>query len=431
MAISFIAKAREQRAYWFLQLKHMVTAMNTSIRKPIQTQIWKRILGIIVIPLCTLGLAVGAYAEKPDDPGNPGNGSGGKPDNPGGGGGKPDQPGRGKGDAYSDLVLLYRNVNGLPLYVEVPANPAPEAEEPGGPANCLQPLTLYVDDPFVDEWAAIVGLDNPMLNPAYGGDGPLFSPVPLGGSGLEGEECDVNVDYTAYTREVLFGRLNLGRSPEKVLSQQLRDVIDVLSGAETLALDEAGRLAADGVEIDSPGQNLAIHTELQVNTVLTARDQTTINLPVPPVPGYGFLDHAAAALGAAADKTGLVDLDLVIYNNRILGIPDATIQPTLTGDGTVGEAGRKYVDYTGYAYDRGAKYRGCFWGLDTSTVPASEISGTIIDLVFEGVPFTGYNVYGFAQNADDTRAVINYVHGNITYAVDRVGEEVVCDALGL
>lgn len=383
-----------------------------------------------VITLCTLGLAAGAYAEKPVDPGNPGTGGGGKPDNPGGGGGKPDQPGRGKGDAYSDLVLLYRDVNGLPLYVEVPANVATEAEEPGGPVKCLQPLTLYVVDDDIDTYAESVGLTNPMFNPAYGGNGPDFSPVPLGGTGAEGEECDVNVAYTEYPREVLFGRLNLGRAPDKVLSQQLRDVIGVLSSAETLSLDEAGRLAADGIEVDSPGQNLAIHTELQVNTVLTAKDQTTIELPTPPVTGYGFLDHAAAALGAAADKGGLVDLDLVVYNNRILDIPDNTIQPTLTGDGTVGEAGRKYVDYSGYGYNRGEKYPGCFWGLDTTTVPATEVSGTLMDLVFEGVPFVGYNVYGFAQNADDSRAVIKYVHDNIIYAVDSVGEDAVCDMLG-
>lgn len=395
------------------------------------TLLVKRILYQIIVALCTLGLVVGAHAEKPDDPGNPGNGSGGKPENPGGGGGKPDQPGRGKGDAYADLVLLYRDVNGLPIYVEVPANPAIEAEEPGGPVKCLQPLTPYIVDTVIDTWAASVGLTNPMLNPAYGGNGPQFSPVPLGGSGLAGEECDVNVDYTEYTREVLFGRLNLGRAPEKVLSQQLRDVIDVLSGATTLSLDEAGRLAADSVEIDSPGQNLAIHTELQINTVLTAKDQSVITLPTPPVTGYSFLDHAAAALGAAADKTGLVDVDLVVYNNRILDIPNQTVQPTLTGDGTIGEAGRKYVDYSTYAYNRSDKYPGCFWGLDTSTVPATEVSGTILNLVFGGTGFSGSNVYGFAQNADDTRAVINYVHSNITYAVDSVGESTVCDQLGL
>ena len=64
-------------------------------------------------------------------------------------------------------------------------------------------------------------------------------------------------------------------------------------------------------------------------------------LPVPNVPDYGFLDHAAAALGAAADKFGFVGPDLIVYQNAILGIPsETTVQPTIAGDGIEGLTAR-------------------------------------------------------------------------------------------
>ncbi len=198
---------------------------------------------------------------------------------------------------------------------------------------------------------------------------------------MEGEECDVDHDYLV--QETLFGRLNLGRSPPKVIAQQLRDVTGVLaSSVDPIQIDEAGRFVAylpAATEIDSPGNNLAIHSELQIEGQLGA-------IILPSAANDGVLDHAAAALGAAAGKGDNITLDLVVYNNRILNIPNQTVfLTTVTGDGTNGEAGEVYIDYTaaGYTYTRSDTFPGCVRGLLAdfpTTGRFTPFSGTIMEL---------------------------------------------------
>lgn len=388
------------------------------------------------------GLVSRAHALKPgcDAPpcGPGGDGGQGGPGNPGGGG-KPTSPGSGKGALFADLIVVLRDQDGLPL---LDGN------------GCVQPIT-----------AAPVANVPAVTNLA---DGKLVSLIPLGGAGEEGEECDIsttNPDYTleellAMTQEVLFGRLNVGRSPDKVLAQQLREVTDLLDSSEQpILLDEAGRFVVtlDGAEsaIDSPGNNLAMHQELQVEGGLLSQSQVPIALPPPGNPNvnpaFAFLDHAAAVLGAAAGKGDTVNLDLVVYDNRILGIPDETLAagtlPTLTGDGVNGENGEVYVDYAaaGYSYARANTFPGCMNGLliDEVAGTATPFKGTVLDCVFgdgsldaggvcqpTGVNFTGATpVHGFAQRADDARAVVAFVHSHVVFNVDRVGDDTVCDGL--
>ena len=149
---------------------------------------------------------------KPDNPGGGGGGgSGGKPDDPGGGGGKPDNPGRGKGDLYSDLVVTYRDLDGLPYFVGVPeGDEEPEelitgparlakaaaAAVPAGYVACEQPLMVEdAPDGVIDAYALstlLLDTSLPLTNPLQNGaDGKWYSPVPLGGTGWAGEECDL------------------------------------------------------------------------------------------------------------------------------------------------------------------------------------------------------------------------------------------------
>ena len=404
----------------------------------------KNVLGysipkLVLAVLCALSLTFDVVAERPDNPGNPGNGSGGKPDNPGGGGGKPEKPGRGKGDLYADLVVLHRDMHGLPILSSQPLVEGP------GEVMCLQPISA---NPIPGE--------DVVINPADGKDTSL---IPLG-TGIEGEECDVNPAFAQYVQEVLFGRLNVGRAPVKVINQQLREVTSSLaSSVLPIDIDEGGRLvwyAGDtlitGVEVDSPGNNLAIHKELQVAAVLVDQTQVPIVLPM----SASFLDHAAAALGAAAGKGDLINLDLLVYNNRILDIPDTTTAlATIVGDGTNGEAGERYIDYSGYSYNRAATFPGCVRGLlvDFPDIGQSTaFSGSIMDCVFgsiendgtcvmgSGTNFTGVTaVHAFAQRADDARTVIAFVHDNVVAdstailpaaiaGVDQAGKDEVCSA---
>jgi len=406
-----------------------------------------------------------AMAERPDGVGPPDNSGGAnKPENPGGGGGKPAVPGRGSGDIFADQVVLWRDVDGLPLYVQVPGGIDDETGEPTGVAvPCLQPIfapasDLGTADPEVSAYVGTVDsitpvptLFNPVTNPA---DGREVNAVPLGGTGLAGEECDASrpalteTDYSTCdpnedgvldnicAEEVAFERLSVARSPQRVLDKQLREAITNLQPPAILSLDHAGRFVYGDGQIDAPTAALALHQELMINEVLTSLppNPAPFDLPTNGIEGYDFLDHAASMLGTAAAKGGLVDLDLVVYDNRILDIPNQTIGETVEGDGNVGEDGELYYHYEGYTYDRAAKYPGCVTGFflidednDPSTLPTpAEFQGPISYYVWgqDEPSFIAGNVYGFAMAADDTMRVITFVHDNIVTFVDKVGERI-------
>ena len=68
--------------------------------------------------------------------------------------------------------------------------------------------------------------------------------------------------------------------------------------------------------IDSPLENLAIYRQLMLTGYLGA-DADAIVLP-----DENVLNMAARGLGAAADKTGKVTVDQVVYTNEIMGLTD-------------------------------------------------------------------------------------------------------------
>lgn len=353
----------------------------------------------------SLGLLLAVAACSPDQLvtpsfryGPPAGGGG----NGGGGGGK-------KGDIYADLVLLYRAVDGRPIMKEF------------GTDACLQPVS----------YDAIPGI-TPVTNPANGKDVWL---IPLVGDGVvpaaeEVEVCDVDPAFLTYVREVELGRLNLGRSPTKVLDRAFAEVLRNLEAASVVLLDPAGRLEPDGVAIDAPAENYAIHTQLQIFGGLSG-PLGTYPLPIQPGAQHPFLDHAASGLAGAADKTGTIGVDRVAYSNRIMGIADATsvlgvLVSQRVGGVLLGVAGEKYVSYGGYTYSRSATFPGCASGfllVGTTTVP---FSGTLIDLVFGGQNFTGSNINGFAQRADDALKVIAFAHDNVITSIDRIGTSTTC-----
>ena len=133
-----------------------------------------------------------------------------------------------------------------------------------------------------------------------------------------------------YTQEVDFGRTSVIRSPLSVIEQSLGEVVTKLATAQCTTLDPAGRLVntslIDGdvlsATIDSPLENLAIYRQLMLNGYLGA-DATQIVLP------YEALNMAARGLGAAADKTGKVTVDQVVYSNEIMGLTDESVQTYL------------------------------------------------------------------------------------------------------
>ena len=140
---------------------------------------------------------------------------------------------------------------------------------------------------------------------------------------------DGEVPATAAPVEVEFGRLNIGRAPTKVIDHALDEALSkITADSVLLALDPAGRITVDGVTIDSPLENLALYIGVMTGdpAVLAALE---------PLPGDPLV-LAPALLGAAADKTGEISVDLVYYSNQIYDIVQ----------------GAQVYDYVDFLYDR-------------------------------------------------------------------------------
>lgn len=333
---------------------------------------------------------------------------------------------------YGDLVLLYRHDTGVPI---LDLN------------SCQQPLA------FNSDACPTETLNCTEQDPCL---------VPLNSDAGEGENpCEIEVGYEACAREVEFGRINVARAPDTVFENQLEDVAATLGSADCATLDPAGRMVAITMDeetglplvstIDSPLQNLAIYRQIML--------QEPLGFPVPP--GSNDMQAAFRGLGAAAGKEDHVNVDVVVYLNQIMGLPDEPgilldkicidINEEVNGVMTLVE--KCFLDYSSFSYTRannfstsspslprppympeGSPDNGVFeYLVEASPEPLFSIqTGPILDAVFcvdssgdmvvldasnAGVcpetvdsGFTGGNIGGFAQAADDTRAVINFMH---------------------
>lgn len=119
--------------------------------------------------------------------------------------------------------------------------------------------------------------------------------------------------------EVELGRLNVARSPAKVLDRQLKEALSTWNPANsTLYSLTAEQFAAyvkanwDSISIvDSPLQNLAL---------LNALYDGTLNLSAINVTPASAIDLAAIFLGTASDKTVPISTNTAIAINTILGL---------------------------------------------------------------------------------------------------------------
>jgi len=294
-----------------------------------------------------------AWAGVPGRDGKPGRGS--------------PTPGTKKGDLYGDMYVILRDANGVPV------------------------LKQLADGTWVVQ---PIGVDGQPL--PFDAEGNLINPE--------------------LALEVELGRLNVGRSPESVLAARYAEAVKLINAADTITLDASGRLVliTGGVAktIDSPLENLALYKE-----VLKAGTLTGVNVADPSkfaaisylVNGaHDAADVKAAAsfLAAASDKAGSLTIDKVVYLNRILGITG-----TLTD--SIGEG--SYIDFSTFAYDRAAAY-----GNTTVDILLKQPDGSyraetvnVYTALFKGVPYiSASGVDGFAQSADDARAIIEFVHDN-------------------
>jgi hypothetical protein len=367
----------------------------------------------------------------------------------GGGGGGPGGGGGGGDDAapdYGDLLILYRDDDGVPIPSDSVLVPDPESGLMVDGGLCWQPIAdtdfSYVGwaDPFPDR-VVYPTTSTPV-------DGGWLIPVDQYTCGVEGF-------FSSHTREVEFGRTNEARSPASVFEAQLEDVIIKLATADSTSLDPAGRMVASNcVEvdevieitststIDSPLQNLAAYRQLMLTGNIGA------DLPQ----GADWFITAARGLGVASDKGGAVNVDMVAYLNMLMGLDEAaTFLPKLTESyreevqGTIQLVQKSFLDYRAFGYERGANFGalpspayipeaapvpGEFEYL--AVVPGTDppdfhiMEGPITTAVFEDVVFDEGNIGGFAQAADDTRAVINFMHDWPIPDADLYGTPVPC-----
>ena len=302
-----------------------------------------------------------------------------------------------KGDLYGDLYVILRDAYGVPILTA------------GG---YVQPIAFTMDA-------------DGNLVPVLDGNGDYVL-MPLDAEGeIDPTQIPDGANWVA--AEVEFSRLSIARSPDKVLDRALDEAYLALTEADSVTLDPSGRIVVviDGVEqtFDSPLINLALYEQLVTYGNLILRDDDgnpiLVNgnvvplLPTSILPDSGStlsqadLELAASLFAAAADKSGVVNVDVVVYMNSILGIDG-----TLAGD---------FVDYSTYTYDRATAYAGI-----TAEVLVQQPDGTyvvetvnVLDAVFGGDDgvfnagddnLTASNVDGFTAASDDALQVIEYLH---------------------
>ena len=333
---------------------------------------------------------------------------------------------------FGDLVILYREDSGVPILT---------ADGVEGPNTglCQQPVAFNAADPAD-------------LCP----DTCVVPSVPAGAEVVDVDQatCAVVSGCEACTQEVDFGRVNEARSSDEVFDSQLQDVVVNLATSDcVVSLDPAGRLVTGKLVVDNPDpepdvfSTSAIDSPLQNLAIYRQLIQTgSLGIPLP----GDVLDTAARGLGAASDKTGEVNVDLVAYLNLIMGLsdhatttildPKICIQVREELQGSVQLVQKCFLDYSAYAYDRQLNFEGD--GLEDQPLPnppyipgAPEtpvagwfeyldvldpavpsfriVQGPILEAVFPDTPFVefeGVDIGAFARAADDTRAVIAFMH---------------------
>ncbi len=330
------------------------------------------------------------------------------------------QPGGGTvdyGTLYGDLYIILRDSDGVPILDGY---------------GCVQPIAA---------------------------DGTVLS---LYTNPAEDILCEVTEELALLVQTVDFGRLNLGRAPDSVLAHAFDEAVNSMNLATEMQIDPAGRimLKIDGFwkTIDAPAENLALYIKMMTDGHWITTDTDPISRgqgggetggppegdgpstePRPVLsdsaislltglgyPQLGDVSHtvldsnelllAASLLAAAADKSGSLTLDKVIYINSIYGINQV--------GGLPGETpGVTYFDFRAFTYSRTDLYGlerhslecgpGFVWVLrpegSSGTLWATDCMN-ILSEVHHLVGSENENVRGFVQAADDALQVIEYIH---------------------
>lgn len=335
-----------------------------------------------------------------------------------------------KGDLFGDLYVLVRDDNGVPDTVTI------------GDTTYVQPAAFTTDAtglPLKPVYQDVDG--DPTFDPGTAGAYNKYYPLSIDAEGnLELDQTvTIGLDtYTVIPKEVDLGRLNEVRSPDNVLERALEEALASLaSSVKPITQDPMGRMEFwtdenTAVAIDSPLQNLALYKKLMTEGVIVIQGTDAygnaielLNTGIRPpdfaashaspdpftAPNEGvvaqhvMLDYAAGLLAGAADKTGAIDVDVVVTINNIMGI-NGVSEPD-------------YFDFM--AYDHQRTYH---FGedqarvlirdqLDPNTYTAEDINVVTIfadSLTGAIVDRHDSDARGFGAAADDDLTVLEFVH---------------------
>jgi hypothetical protein len=321
-----------------------------------------------------------------------GNGNGGN----GNGGG-----GNGGGQDYGDLVVCFRDVDGIPIYEMIDGE------------HGLTPYPLPIK------------FDEATIIPEKIGD--VYQTFDLNAEGEVIEEAGYIV------KEVEFGRLNLVRAPQPVLDHALQEAKTALTQPTVTAVktDASGRLVAiNGAEdwlvnididplndedndktIDSPRENMALYQELMTYGLTNELSFLSAYFTASDV-----LLLAIGAVAAGADKTGNIIVDEIAYMND--WIIDWVNVSYLGPD----EKDRRYFNFGNMVYNRASTYANKYVKITTINPDGSWSEETVS--ILNAVQWTsperlidyagGLNtkITGFANAADDAVQVLEFIHSS-------------------
>ncbi len=323
--------------------------------------------------------------------------------------------GGGSGDLYGDLWVLLRDL---------------DPSDGGGDG-----------EPILDENGQVIPIG---YDPATGESFPIH--LVLGSEG----KYEVPADMLPFVQEINLERANIIRSPDSVMAAALEEALDKIQNGTTITTSVDGRIAVDGVLIDSPRENLALY-----NLIMTAGGATSwteaqanagANLPPVLVNLLASGWKPTGLLAGVFSKFVPVDMDGVITAHTFMGVNEVT---------DVG--GTPEIDYysfiaggtESFTYDRVATYGNVWirWYQDMDGDPSDleAVQRTVLDAVWgsdsngdgvkdagsgknwvdeyikisddgtnlDPVAATSAGINDWAQAVEDARAVIYIMHESI------------------
>ena len=425
------------------------------MKKRVQKTDRRGIFWAVFVLAAMLALPGSAFSAPPEGKGGGSSGDHGRR--------PPDPGGTTKGDILGDLWVVVRDVgtggNGEPIHLTwtwpdeyydesgdlvIPTGGLPTDYTIDENSVCVQPIsfTELTPPPKADGTQFTYDYVN-----SYGNTETVYL-IPLDA------ECNIPDVYAGtwglQVTEVDSGRLALARTTQYVIDAAYEEALTALNTATSVGLGPAGRLLiglTDGTEriIDSPRENLALYQRVMKdgclspteNVALTDTAETTIRngglrylvCGTPDPDPNLLLQRAASFLAGAADKSGDIGIDEVVYLNSILGIN--TVETSPTGSNIV----TGYFDFDDFTYVRSDRFNKpgeevkanllqppLGWTEndgypDHFVVPDQPVS--IYSAVFNSVDWTEPTdnetyphmpVINFVRAADDAVSVIFYIH---------------------